>query len=110
MNARNMKFQLVIDNDSGTYRPPQEHLAPFRDYLKKVFPGLDIKVMHCGGEEGKKFTKMKEEHVKRGRERGEVIGDPEDIVEGGDIVDSSSESSSHEEDEYLGRGGREKGG
>ncbi|KAK6502098.1 hypothetical protein TWF481_009907 [Arthrobotrys musiformis] len=110
-----VRFQLYIDNDSGTYRPLEKHIPAFREFMKKQFPGFDVIVSHCAGEEGKKIEKMKQAHVRKGRERGEVAGDPGDAVEGGDLVfsDSSSSSSSEDEDEsgqYTERSGIGKGG
>ncbi|KAK6519217.1 hypothetical protein TWF281_003053 [Arthrobotrys megalospora] len=110
-----VRFQLYIDNDSGTYRPLEKHIPAFREFMKRQFPGFDVIVTHCAGEEGKKIEKMKQAHVRKGRERGEVAGDPGDAVEGGDLVfsDSSSSSSSDEEDngeEYAERSGMGKGG
>ncbi|EWC43783.1 hypothetical protein DRE_07348 [Drechslerella stenobrocha 248] len=109
------RFQLYIDNDSGTYRPLEKHIPAFREFMKKQFPGFDVIVSHCAGEEGKKLEKMKQAHVRKGRERGEVAGDPGDAVEGGDLVfsDSSSSSSSDDEnggEEYAERSGMNKGG
>lgn len=112
--ADQVKFQLYIDNDSGTYRPPEKNIPIFREFLKKQFPGIEIIVSHCAGEEGKKIERMKQAHVRKGRERGEVAGEPGDAVEGGDLVlsDSSSSSSSDDEHdpEYAERSGMNRGG
>ncbi|KAF3941621.1 hypothetical protein ABW19_dt0209452 [Dactylella cylindrospora] len=116
--SEHVKFQLYIDNDSGTYRPPENHIPTFREFLKKQFPKIEVFVSHCAGEEGKKIEKMKQAHVRKGRERGEVAGEPGDAVEGGDLVfsDSSSSSSSSSSDEeqdgeeYAERSGMNKGG
>ncbi|KAF3935380.1 hypothetical protein ABW20_dc0100878 [Dactylellina cionopaga] len=110
-----VRFQLYIDNDSGTYRPLEKHIPTFRQFMKSQFPGFDVIVSHCAGEEGKKIEKMKQAHVRKGRERGEVAGDPGDAVEGGDLVfsDSSSSSSSDEDDDgpgYAQRSGMNKSG
>ncbi|EPS41630.1 hypothetical protein H072_4494 [Dactylellina haptotyla CBS 200.50] len=109
-----VRFQLYIDNDSGTYRPPDTHIPEFREFMKRQFPGFDVIVTHCAGEAGKKIEKMKQAHVRKGRERGEVAGDPGDAVEGGDLVFSDSSSSSSSDDEhdggYADRSGINKGG
>lgn len=97
------KFELLIDNSSGTYRPPTNHCKIFQEYLRGVFGDeMEVRVMSNEGEEGEKMKKMKEEHLKRGRERGEVQGDPNSGIEGGDMVTSSS-SSSDEEDNNVGQ-------
>ncbi|KAJ6262678.1 hypothetical protein Dda_3490 [Drechslerella dactyloides] len=112
--SEHVRFQLYIDNDSGTYRPLEKHIPAFREFMKKQFPGFDVIVSHCAGEEGKRLEKMKQAHVRKGRERGEVAGEPGDAVEGGDLVfsDTSSSSSDDEDNngEYAERSGINKGG
>jgi hypothetical protein len=51
-------FVLIIDNDSGTYRPAKSELPSFKKYLERNLPGLKIKVMAC---DDPKLKKMKEE-------------------------------------------------
>ncbi|KAH6691456.1 C2 domain-containing protein [Plectosphaerella plurivora] len=43
-------YQLIIDNDSGTYRPDKSILPLLREFLEHNFPGLGILAMHCGDE------------------------------------------------------------
>ncbi|KAF3928047.1 hypothetical protein AA313_de0201886 [Arthrobotrys entomopaga] len=111
-----VRFQLYIDNESGTYRPLEKHIKAFGDFLRKQLTGMDVIATHCAGEDGKKLEKMKQAHVRKGRERGEVAGEPGDAVEGGDLVfsDSSSSSSSSEDEgdshEYSQRSGMNKDG
>ena len=50
------RYQLIIDNDSGTYRPDKSVLPDLQKFLEKNFPGLGIVVMHCADEE---LTSMK---------------------------------------------------
>lgn len=40
-------YQLIIDNDSGTYRPDQSVLPYLQSFLERNFPGLGVVVMHC---------------------------------------------------------------
>ncbi|KAM7192446.1 hypothetical protein V8F33_008321 [Rhypophila sp. PSN 637] len=43
---RNPKnYQLIIDNDSGTYRPDKSTLPELKKFLEKNFPGLGIVTM-----------------------------------------------------------------
>ncbi|KAK1830403.1 hypothetical protein QBC39DRAFT_353910 [Podospora conica] len=44
-------YELVIDNDSGTYRPDKSVLPDLKGFLEEQFPGLHIRVMDCGDEE-----------------------------------------------------------
>ncbi|KAH8675583.1 c2 domain-containing protein [Xylariales sp. PMI_506] len=40
-------YQLVIDNDSGTYRPDKSILPDLQKFLEKNFPGLGIITLAC---------------------------------------------------------------
>lgn len=44
-------YQLVIDNDSGTYRPDKSLLPQLKEFLEKNFPGLGVVVMDCSDDE-----------------------------------------------------------
>lgn len=57
-------YQLIIDNDSGTYRPEKSVLPELKKFLKHNFPGLGIVTMHW---EEEHLQKMKENqrHVKK---------------------------------------------
>ncbi|KAF5657940.1 hypothetical protein FHETE_10133 [Fusarium heterosporum] len=44
-------YQLVIDNDSGTYRPDKSTLPYLKEFLEKNFPGLGIVTMHWEDQE-----------------------------------------------------------
>src|SRR5699024_372831 len=50
-------YQLVIDNDSGTYRPDKSILPDLKAFLHRNFPGLGVVAMHW---EEEKLQKMKE--------------------------------------------------
>ncbi|GMK54635.1 hypothetical protein CspeluHIS016_0112210 [Cutaneotrichosporon spelunceum] len=43
-------YELVIDNDSGTYRPDKELLPIFRKWLSEQFGGMHVAVMSCSDE------------------------------------------------------------
>lgn len=40
-------FELVIDNDSGTYRPPKEHLPLLQSFLTRNLGGMRVRAMHA---------------------------------------------------------------
>ncbi|KAM7187611.1 hypothetical protein V8F20_010895 [Naviculisporaceae sp. PSN 640] len=50
-------YQLIIDNDSGTYRPDKSTLPELKKFLKKNFPGLGIVAMHWENEHLQKLKK-----------------------------------------------------
>lgn len=51
-------FVLIIDNDSGTYRPDKSQLPSLQKYLERNLPGLKVKAMAC---DDPKLKKWKEE-------------------------------------------------
>ncbi len=84
-------YELVIDNDSGTYRPNAKLLPILADYLSRSLPGLHIMTLDCSAD-AEKMTQMKDEQRERKKREGAAI-----VYTQGD--DSSSISS--EEDERL---------
>ena len=83
-------YQLVIDNDSGTYRPNKDLLHLLKEFMHRNLPGLKITVLDCMDDK-EKMDKMKKEQ----RERRKAEGENRAFVQGDD---SSSMSSSVEED------------
>ncbi|MCJ1313413.1 hypothetical protein MMC25_007091 [Agyrium rufum] len=84
-------YQLVIDNDSGTYRPNAELLPLLKEFMHKNLPGLKITTLDCRKDE-EKMGKMKTEQ----RERKKAEGKGQVYVQGNSS--DSSLSSSDEED------------
>jgi hypothetical protein len=78
-------FVLIIDNDSGTYRPDSKSLPSLQKYLERNLPGLKVKAMACDDE---RLKKWKEEQ----KSKKEVLK-ARKIAQ----ASSSSESSSDEE-------------
>lgn len=60
-------YQLIIDNDSGTYRPDKSVLPDLKQFLEANFPGLHIVTMHCEDEE---LSKMKKEQMEVKKKEG----------------------------------------
>lgn len=57
-------YQLVIDNDSGTYRPDKKVLPLLQEFLQRNFPGMGIVVLHWEDEEDQKL-KDKQREIKK---------------------------------------------
>ncbi|KAH7312441.1 hypothetical protein B0I35DRAFT_437013 [Stachybotrys elegans] len=63
-------YQLVIDNDSGTYRPDKSVLPDLKEFLHKNFPGLGIVAMHW---EDKELQKLKEAQINVKKREGRMV-------------------------------------
>ncbi|KAK5681508.1 hypothetical protein LTS10_006040 [Elasticomyces elasticus] len=83
-------YELVIDNDSGTYRPNAKLLPLLKEFLARALPGIHIQTLDCQAD-AEKMSKMKNEQ----RERKKKEGDNVIYMQGSR---SSSISSSDEED------------
>lgn len=59
-------YQLVIDNDSGTYRPNKDMLPKLREFFEREFPGLGVVVMDCGDDELQELKKNQRTAKKEG--------------------------------------------
>lgn len=81
-------YELVIDNDSGTYRPDKSLMPVLKKFLKSNFPELHIVVKACDDDS---LTKIKEDQRKIKKKEG-------DHRVYGQGSDSGSISSSDEED------------
>jgi hypothetical protein len=93
-------YELVIDNDSGTYRPDKELLPKLQEFLQRNFEGLHITTMACDDPE---LEKIKKNQLQAKDKEGDhmVYGQPSDA---GSI--SSSEASDLNERAEGGDGGR----
>jgi len=72
-------YELVIDNDSGTYRPRKELLPTLEEFLASDdnFGGLGrVLTMDCFDETLKKWKKEQSEIKSRAREKGKKGGPP----------------------------------
>lgn len=82
-------YSLIIDNDSGTYRPNAKKLPDLKEFMQQNLPGMKIVTLDCNGDK-EKMEKWKTEQ----RERKKAEGKGVVAVQG----DSGSISSSDEED------------
>ena len=82
-------YTLIIDNDSGTYRPNAKTLPDLKAFLQKNLPGLRIITLDCGAD-SEKMDKWKSEQRERKKQEGKGVV----AVQG----DSGNISSSDEED------------
>lgn len=57
-------YELIIDNDSGTYRPNAKLLGQFRQFLEHNLPGLRVATLDCQGD-ADKMGKLKDEQRER---------------------------------------------
>jgi len=63
-------YQLVIDNDSGTYRPDKSVLPYLKTFLEYNLPGLGVVVMHCQDEE---LAKLKKNQIAVKKKEGKTV-------------------------------------
>ncbi|KAF2212683.1 hypothetical protein CERZMDRAFT_111756 [Cercospora zeae-maydis SCOH1-5] len=83
-------YQLVIDNDSGTYRPNADLLPLLKKFLVKQLPGLHILTLDCN-KDAEKQQRMKKEQRERKKREGQQIlyrqGSRSSSVSSSDIED-----------------------
>jgi hypothetical protein len=94
-------YELIIDNDSGTYRPNAKFLPDLKKFLNVNFPGMHIKAMACDDEN---LTKMKEEQRERKKKEGRNL----DVIQNSDDEISSSDEEELERRHGGGKSSKEK--
>lgn len=65
-------YELVIDNDSGTYRPNADLLPVLKRYLSHQLPGLHILTLDCN-KDAEQQQRMKKEQRERKKTEGDHI-------------------------------------
>lgn len=57
-------YELIIDNDSGTYRPAAHLLPLLRTFISRSLPGIHVRTLDCQKDE-EKMGKLKDEQRER---------------------------------------------
>jgi hypothetical protein len=57
-------YELIIDNDSGTYRPNGKKLHLLREFMEKNLLGLKVRTLDCQADK-EKMNKMKDQQRER---------------------------------------------
>lgn len=81
-------YELIIDNDSGTYRPNAKYLPTLKEFIHRNLPGLRIKTLDCQGDE-EEMNKLKDEQRERKKNSGKQVN----------YLQNPSDSSLSSEDE-----------
>lgn len=85
-------YSLVIDNDSGTYRPNAKLLPTLKGFMQANLPGIKIVTLDCMGDK-ERMDKMKNEQRERKKAEGKGIT----YMQDNRSSDSSLSSSDEEE-------------
>lgn len=65
-------YELIIDNDSGTYRPQAELLPKLKEFISHNFPGLKIVTLDCNTD-AELQQRLKSEQRQKKKEEGDQI-------------------------------------
>jgi len=77
-------YQLVIDNDSGTYRPKGDLLHLLKAFLNENFPGLHVVVKECTDDDLEGMKKQQRERKKKEGENVQMVQNSDDEISSSD--------------------------
>ncbi|EEQ88753.1 C2 domain-containing protein [Blastomyces dermatitidis ER-3] len=89
-------YELVIDNDSGTYRPNAKLLPELKEFLSMNLPGLEVTTFDCQ-EDAKLLDKLKEGQRHRKTRSGRQMTYLQRVIS----LSSISSSDEEDLDEYF---------
>ncbi|WVQ84085.1 hypothetical protein IAT38_006230 [Cryptococcus sp. DSM 104549] len=103
-------YELIIDNDSGTYRPDASLIPVLTKFLKRNLPGLKVRVMACDDEklikikDGQRKAKKKEgDHMVYGQQSVSSLGSG---VSSSDADELEERARAFDDDDEGGVGGQ----
>lgn len=106
-------YTLIIDNDSGTYRPSPKLLPDLKQFMQRSLPGIKIVTLDCMGDK-ERMDRMKSEQRRRKKKEGK--GRRAYVQDDGSSLSSSDEEdlerramSADAEDEDNNNNNNEKG-
>lgn len=83
------QYELIIDNDSGTYRPNAKLLPKLKEFLEHALPGLHVVVLDCQADAEQQQQIKKEQRQRKKEEGDNIIYKP---LSRGSSISSSDES------------------
>ncbi|KAL4737089.1 hypothetical protein BDV11DRAFT_161638 [Aspergillus similis] len=96
------KYELFIDNDSGTYRPNAKYLPLLKQFISSNFPGLHITTLDCQADAERMEELKSEQREQKNRARGQMA-----FLQQRSRSSSSLSISSSDEDELNEHSGLE---
>jgi hypothetical protein len=83
-------YELIIDNNSGTYRPKKELGEKFQSYMQKCLPGLKVSFYDCTDE---RLDKIKKQQKAAKEKQGSGMAYMQESDSDNDSISSSDASS-----------------
>lgn len=101
-------YELVIDNDSGTYRPNAQYLPDLKDFMSKNLPGMKVTTLDCQKDEermNKLKDKQREVKKNQGRQLTYIQGEASDSsISSSDEEGLDAQSGQKRQKSKLGKG------
>jgi len=84
-------YELIIDNDSGTYRPNGDYLPELKQFISTNLPGLQVTTLDCQ-KDSERMKRLKSEHRLRKKAHGRQMVYLQDRSGSSSSISSSDES------------------